>query len=169
MSTKKPGNDLSRRDFLGTTAAGAATMYLGCSTTQVRAEEKTAGLGVAQVHRSRWPELADMALEVLKQSKVDYGDIRLVDTLNQSVRAGYRRIPSVSESSSGGFGIRTLYKGAWGFAASAILTPDEVRRAAALAVAGVTAPHEAVSNERGKMLLPYMRLPDFNFSSVTRF
>ena len=37
------------------------------------------------------------------------------------------------------------------------------------AVAGVTAPHEAVSNERGKMLLPYMRLPDFNFSSVTRF
>ena len=26
-----------------------------------------------------------------------------------------------------------------------------------------------VSNERGKMLLPCLRLPDFNFSSVTRF
>ncbi len=37
------------------------------------------------------------------------------------------------------------------------------------AVAGATAPQEAVSNERGKMLLPYMKLPDFKFSSVTKF
>ncbi len=134
MSIEKPANDLSRRGFLGTTAAGAATMYLAGSTTQARAEEKTAGLGVTQVDRDRWPELADVALGVLKKSKVDYGDIRLIDTRNQSVRASDRRISSVSESSSGGFGIRALYKGAWGFAASAILTPDEVRRTAALAV-----------------------------------
>ena len=36
-------------------------------------------------------------------------------------------------------------------------------------IAGATAPQEAVSNERGKMLLPYLKLPDFNFSSLTRF
>lgn len=36
-------------------------------------------------------------------------------------------------------------------------------------IAGATAPQEAVTNERGKMLLPCLKLPDFNFSSVTRF
>ncbi len=36
-------------------------------------------------------------------------------------------------------------------------------------ISGVTPPTEAVTNERGKMLLPYVKLPDFNFSSVTRF
>ncbi len=32
-----------------------------------------------------------------------------------------------------------------------------------------TAPQEAITMERGKMLLPAMRLPEFNFSSVTKF
>jgi predicted Zn-dependent protease len=32
-----------------------------------------------------------------------------------------------------------------------------------------TAPQEAITMERGKMLLPAVRLPEFNFSSVTKF
>ena len=36
-------------------------------------------------------------------------------------------------------------------------------------VDGFTAPADAVSNENWKMLLPVLKLPDFHFSSVTRF
>jgi predicted Zn-dependent protease len=36
-------------------------------------------------------------------------------------------------------------------------------------VDGFTAPADAVSNENWKMLLPAVKLPDFHFSSVTRF
>ena len=36
-------------------------------------------------------------------------------------------------------------------------------------VDGFTAPADAVTNENWKMLLPAVKLPDFNFSSVTRF
>jgi predicted Zn-dependent protease len=36
-------------------------------------------------------------------------------------------------------------------------------------VDGFTAPADAVSNENWKMLLPALKLPDFHFSSVTRF
>jgi hypothetical protein len=32
-----------------------------------------------------------------------------------------------------------------------------------------TAPAEAVTSETGKVLVPAMRIRDFNFSSVTRF
>ena len=33
----------------------------------------------------------------------------------------------------------------------------------------VTAPLEAITLERGKMLLPAVKLPDFHLSSVTKF
>jgi len=36
-------------------------------------------------------------------------------------------------------------------------------------VDAATAPQEAITMERGKMLLPAVRLPEFNFSSVTKF
>ncbi len=134
MSTQNRWDQPNRRDFLGATAAGAAGLYLGFTPTLVHAKDKTGGLGVVQSDRSRWPELAEAALEVLNKSKVDYGDIRLINTRSQSVRASDRRISSVSESASSGFGIRALYHGAWGFAASAIMTADEVKRTAALAV-----------------------------------
>ena len=134
MHNQIPFDGPSRRDFLGTTAAGAAALYLGCSTTPAQAKDKAGGVHTAPADRSRWPELAEVALGVLRKSNVDYGDIRLIDTTNQSVRASDRRISSVGESNSSGFGIRALYKGAWGFAASAILTSEEVQRTAALAV-----------------------------------
>ena len=36
-------------------------------------------------------------------------------------------------------------------------------------IAAATQPHEATTSGRGKMLLPYLKLPDFRFSSVTTF
>jgi hypothetical protein len=36
-------------------------------------------------------------------------------------------------------------------------------------VDAATGPLEAITMERGKMLLPAMRLPDFHLSSVTKF
>ncbi len=124
----------SRRDFLGATAAGAAGLYLGCSASPVQAQSEPGGLQSVPADRERWPELAEIALEVLRKLKVDYGDIRLIDTQNQSVRASDRRISSVSESSNSGYGIRALFGGGWGFAASSIMTADEIKRTAALAV-----------------------------------
>ena len=87
MHNQVPFDGPSRRDFLGTAAAGTAALYLGSSATPAQAKDKAGGLHSAPADRSRWPELAEVALEVLKKSKVDYGDIRLIDTRNQSVRA----------------------------------------------------------------------------------
>jgi len=62
----------------------------------------TTGDGVPgpPVDRSLWPELAGVAIDVLNKSKVQYGDIRLIESRTQSVRASDRRIASVGESTS---------------------------------------------------------------------
>ena len=88
MSTEKRGNDLSRRGFLGTTAAGAATMYLGGSTTQARAEEKTAGsAGSTDSGVSRRIALGD--LNSATSSEDVSGSSAMVSVIRELTRSDY--------------------------------------------------------------------------------
>lgn len=83
---------------------------------------------------TQWTELADLALARLRQAGADYGDVRILDTVTQSIRGEDRRIAGIREGNSRGIGVRVLYRGAWGFAATSILSLEEIPRIADLAV-----------------------------------
>src|SRR6476660_996217 len=79
-------------------------------------------------------ELAELALKRVVASGAEYGDIRLVRSTSQSVNGEDRRIASIRDVHDTGFGVRVLYHGGWGFAASSVLSLEEIPRVADLAV-----------------------------------
>ena len=64
-----------------------------------------------------WRELADLAVRRIRGADAEYGDIRLLDSVSEIVRGQDRRIAGVQDSQDSGFGVRVLYRGAWGFEA----------------------------------------------------
>src|SRR5206468_8976706 len=81
-----------------------------------------------------WDELAELTLKRVVASGAEYGDIRLLDSTSQTIRGEDRRIASIRDTQDRGFGIRVLYHGAWGFAASSVLSLEEAPRVAELAI-----------------------------------
>ncbi|HEV8540631.1 MAG TPA: TldD/PmbA family protein [Nitrospiraceae bacterium] len=84
--------------------------------------------------RHDWDEKADLVLQRLHAAGVEYGDLRIVDSTSQAVHGQDRRIATVQDSRDVGFGVRALVGGAWGFAASSVMTAGEVLRITNLAV-----------------------------------
>lgn len=80
-------------------------------------------------------EVVDLVLTRVRAGGADYGDLRMLDSLTQVVQGEDRRIAAVLDNQDSGFGVRVLYRGAWGFAASSVLTAGEVRRVTDLAIA----------------------------------
>lgn len=81
-----------------------------------------------------WQDFADLATKRLAASGAEYGDIRIVHSTTQSIRGEDRRIASIRDHDDIGFGVRVLYHGGWGFAASSILSLEEVPRVTELAI-----------------------------------
>ncbi|MDF0650730.1 MAG: hypothetical protein CV081_08095 [Nitrospira sp. LK265] len=81
-----------------------------------------------------WEEFAELALKRIAASGAEYGDIRVQDSSTEHIQGEDRRIASIRDVKDIGFGVRVLYHGAWGFAASSILSLEEVPRVADLAV-----------------------------------
>ncbi len=81
-----------------------------------------------------WDEFAELALKRIAASGAEYGDIRIQDSSTEHIEGEDRRIASIRDVRDTGFGVRVLYHGAWGFAASSILSLEEVPRVADLAV-----------------------------------
>jgi TldD protein len=81
-----------------------------------------------------WDEYADLALARIAASGAEYGDIRIQHSTTQTISGEDRRIAAVRDVEDVGFGVRVLYHGGWGFAASSILSLEEVPRVADLAV-----------------------------------
>lgn len=79
-------------------------------------------------------ELAAVAIDLIRKVGCEYGDIRLCNYRTQRLMARDRSLSTLSDNVSSGFGVRVLYKGAWGFAASPRKTPEEVARITNLAV-----------------------------------
>jgi TldD protein len=75
-----------------------------------------------------WDEFADLALTRIAASGAEYGDIRIQHGSTQTVCGEDRRVASVRDAEDIGFGVRVLYHGGWGFAASSILSLEEVPR-----------------------------------------
>ncbi|MBI2871007.1 MAG: TldD/PmbA family protein [Candidatus Omnitrophica bacterium] len=73
-------------------------------------------------------ELMDEALNSASRPGVDYADIRIIRKRDQQFAVKSGRIGSLVDDDDAGFGVRVLYRGAWGFSASSRLKRSEVRR-----------------------------------------
>jgi TldD protein len=80
-------------------------------------------------------ELAKLAIDAARARGATYADVRIIHRRRQSLHAEDARIAHLSDDADAGFGVRVLANGAWGFAASGIITRDEVQRVAEKAVA----------------------------------
>lgn len=79
-------------------------------------------------------ELANVAVDLIRKTGCEYGDVRFCSYRRQNLYARDRSLSNLSDNVSSGFGVRVLLDGAWGFAASHSKTPAEVARIVALAV-----------------------------------
>jgi TldD protein len=86
------------------------------------------------VDRRDLADLAGLALDEVSRLGVEHADVRARQEEAESVQVRDEAVEGVSRDSSSGVGIRVVYDGAWGFAATNDASPDAVRRAAQQAV-----------------------------------
>jgi TldD protein len=88
-------------------------------------------------------KLGDTALREAKKLKASYCDIRITRYREQSVSVRLTpergtgktlEVPGIADTDSFGFGVRVIVDGAWGFAASPVVTPAEIARITSEAV-----------------------------------
>jgi len=112
---------ISRRDFLRATslALGALTLPSWVYSADL------SNAPLPEVDRNK---LADAALAEAKRLGAEYADIRINRYRLEAISTRERQVQNVSKGQNFGFGVRVLVKGTWGFAASPLLTAEEVRR-----------------------------------------
>ncbi|HUR35971.1 MAG TPA: DNA gyrase modulator, partial [Vicinamibacterales bacterium] len=121
----------TRRDFLRTTAATAASLAaLGPRALELQAQALPALSADAAAL-----ELANAALDAARRAGASYADARVGRYRRQFIGTRERQVSGVSDNESYGLGVRTLVDGSWGFAATSTMTRDAVQRAAADAAA----------------------------------
>jgi TldD protein len=79
-------------------------------------------------------DLLDRALNTAAMRGARYGDVRTVESREQSIIVKDGKVEAIADFESAGFGVRVLVGNAWGFASSAEVSAEEVDRVAALAV-----------------------------------
>lgn len=79
-------------------------------------------------------ELTDRALNVAEVKGAAYADVRIVRRENQGIVVKNGKVEALSQDEDHGFGVRVIVNGAWGFASSSLLSPEEVERVTGLAV-----------------------------------
>ena len=142
---------ISRRDFVRSASAAAALSAIG-----TRAEALTVPTIFAPRHTrgaADYHDLAMRALDAAKAAGAQYCDVRIAQYRSQSVQTRERRVQGLADTETGGIGVRTLVNGAWGFAATADLTPDSVVAVARNSVAQARANRAALT--RPIVLAPY--------------
>ena len=79
-------------------------------------------------------DLTDRALNLAQTKGAGYADIRIVERERQDISVKNGAVQEMSLDSTKGFGVRVIADGAWGFASSHRLSPEEVDRVTDLAV-----------------------------------
>ncbi len=126
---KNATRHLTRRSFLTTAATGASIL--------VANELFGATTGGPTQPNAALVKLGAVALTEAKKQGASYADIRIGRYRNQL--SGYRlspergsnrtsEVPFVTDRQSFGFGVRVIVNGQWGFAASPLVTPEEIAR-----------------------------------------
>jgi TldD protein len=75
-------------------------------------------------------ELIRNALDAAVAGGASYADVRAVETQSEGLSVRGATVEALDRNESIGFGVRVLLNGAWGFAASARLAPDEAAKVA---------------------------------------
>src|SRR2546425_12221876 len=125
MLARQQFMNFSRRDFLKTTGFVCGAAALPSWVVEAEAAE------AAAIDKNK---LAEVALSRAKKLGVTYADIRINRYRNESIFTREQQVQNVSRTQDFGFGVRVLVKGAWGFAASHIVTPESARRITGQAV-----------------------------------
>jgi TldD protein len=121
---------LTRRAFVQTSAAALAADLFAAPKDATRPNPAL-------------EKLADNALREARKRKASYCDIRINRYRDQGIFARLSpergtgktlEVPQVADSESFGFGVRVIVDGAWGFASSPVVTPEEIARVTAEAV-----------------------------------
>ncbi len=89
-------------------------------------------------------------VDYLKKKGIDYGDIRYERITGESIQVRGGVIEGFSTDLSEGIGIRVLWKGAWGFAASRIITEKDAVKTADEAIS-LAAAFSAVNQGKVKL------------------
>ncbi len=143
---------LSRRDFVKSASAAAALSAIGSRADALPATPTIFvpeyAPGAADYH-----DLAMRALDAAKSAGAEYADVRIAAYRSQSVQTRERRVQGLADTETAGIGVRTLVNGAWGFAATADLTPDAVAAVARRSVTQAKANRAALS--KPIVLAPY--------------
>src|SRR5262245_44151337 len=112
---------MKRRDFVKLTAASGAIILIPSGLIRSR-DQSFSDPCLAR--------LADDTLTAARSAGATYADIRINRYRNQSVATREKRVTNISDNENYGFGIRVIVNGTWGFAASNIVTRDEVAKVA---------------------------------------
>ncbi|HEX8462311.1 MAG TPA: TldD/PmbA family protein [Segetibacter sp.] len=125
---------MKRKDFLQMSAMGIGSLLMPKFALLGNPIDPAAAL-MEGMDVSVKKQLADVALNAAKAKGASYADIRIGRYLNQFVLTRENRVQNVANTESFGVGIRVLANGAWGFAASNIVTKEDVAKTAERAVA----------------------------------
>jgi len=122
---------LDRRQFLAACGIGAGGALLpGFAGRAVAAGQLVDTLDVAVKRR-----LADAGLSAATRAGASYCDVRVGRYMRQFIMTREANVENVVNTESTGTGVRVIADGAWGFAATNILTAEAVADAARLATA----------------------------------
>jgi len=79
-------------------------------------------------------KLAEQALGIVTDEGATYADIRIEEIREENLSVKNGAVELIEKSTDFGFGIRVLVNGSWGFAASADLSPENIKAVAHQAV-----------------------------------
>jgi TldD protein len=142
---------VSRRKFVKSASAAVALTAIGS-----RAEALINAPTILSSTRTRaedFRELAMRGVQAARDAGAQYADVRIARYRSQFVSTRERRVQGLADNETEGVGIRALVNGAWGFAATAMLTPDAIAATARQAVDQAKANRAALA--RPIVLAPY--------------
>ena len=139
----------SRRDFLKTSAAAAATTAIGA---RILSAGDAYAAPVPTPGDPAIRSLMQVALDVAKGSGASYADVRVAARRQQNVNTRDKIVQGVSDNDTYGLGVRTLVDGSWGFAATSVLTKDAIAGVAKAAI-------EQAKANRASQLKPVVLAP----------
>ncbi|WP_164739346.1 MULTISPECIES: TldD/PmbA family protein [unclassified Xanthomonas] len=122
---------MQRRDFLALTGLTMGGLVVPAYFGKAIAAEQL----VTQLDVGRKKRLADAGLNAARQAGASYCDVRIGRYLRQFVITREDKVQNVVNTESIGAGVRVLVAGAWGFAATNVLTEQGVAKAASQAAA----------------------------------
>ena len=73
-------------------------------------------------------DLLKLACDIAARAGCQFADARYLDIRGQRLSSRDHALSGCNDSEDSGFGVRVLYRGAWGFASSPCYRADEVER-----------------------------------------